>query len=404
MWDEQIKLRQNSFQFVRNLGELFYKVIDGDGEHPIVENVVRWFNNGFFLTKDEYYIEWESRDGVDLSYTEFTFKIFDNNLEKIFTETSKNSKQFNYLSDFIGNYLIIKGGVIDKIGDQILPFKFTQTEAKHRLLLKVPVENSSTENKCLNLANSLTYKARKSSFQNVDYTQDFISFLKKKVTKLNEVIFHLLLRRYSFLMKESFDEKKKDDLIPYDDKDFILSKYDLTYLIIAIQRRLPLDEPLTINYWDKYNSHYSFKEIETDLQTYFVLSDLDVLQDRKYQLDKILEQFDFKQFSFDTFKRICKDKEKIFETASPYVRGRKVYIQEYRTFESDLTKKVTSLPRKPCTYISPAEFLKEDLVNFHLVQENNDAATFYIVDSTSINVDLILYNYNDYLELLDLNM
>ena len=404
MWDEYIKLRQNNFQLVKNNHDTFYKVIHNDDEVPITENVIRWFNNGFFLTRDEFFFERESRDGVDLSYTEYAFRLYNNELTKVFSETSGDSKQFDYLSDFIGDYLVIKGGVVDKEGNEFVPFKFTQGEAKHRLLLKVPIENSSIENKCINLSTSLTYDARKTNFINIDYTNNFINFLRKEVFEVNEIIYHFLLRRYSYQMGETFGKKPKDELIPYSDKEFILSKYDLTYLITEIHKRLSLDESLTINYWDRYNTHYSYKKIEADLESYFLSTDFDILQSRKTRLNEMIEKFEFKNFSFERFKKICTDKENIFKVASPFIKGRKVYIQEFQTFESNLTKKSSNLQRIPCIYISPADFLdKVKFQNFHLVQDADNLIKFYVVASKAINLDLILYSYDDYLELLKLN-
>lgn len=403
MWDEYIKLRQNNFQFVKNNQDKFFKVINTSSETPIIDNVVRWFNNGFFITRDEHFIERESRDGVDLSYTEYHFKICDNNLSIVFSETSRDSQWFEHLTDFIGDHLVIKGGVIEKSGTEFIPFKYSQEEAKHRLLLKVPVENSSKENICTNLANSLTYKARKENFKNLEYTNDYITYLKKEIYEINETIYHLLLRRYAYEMQEKFVFKKQNDLIKYVDKEFVLAKYDLTYMISEISNLLALSENLTINHWDKYNTHYSYKKIETDLQEYFTESDGQLINQRKFKLNEIISALNLEYFSFEKFKRISVEKEELYKKETAFINGRKVYIQEFQTFESNFQNKKANLQRIPCIYIREADFFdKKKFSNFHLVQDADDSSKFYVVDGRFINIDYITYNYNDYLDLLKL--
>lgn len=403
MWDEYITLRQNNFQFVKKYEDAFFKIINTGEEIPVIENVLRWFNNGFFITRDEHFERCESRDGVDLSYTEYYFKIYNNELQKIFSETSRHSNQFDYLTDFIGDYLEIKGGVINKSGVEIIPFKYSREEAKHRLLLKVPLEESSTLNIVLNGGSLIGYEQRKKNFENIDYTYKFISYLKKEIHEINEIIYHFLLRRYSYHMQETFIFKKNDDEIKYSDKEYILAKYDLTYMISEIKKILGINESLTINYWDKYNTHYSHEEIEFDLKNYFNESDYKNIRKRKIKLDEIIATLNLKDFSFEKFSQIATQKELLYKGSTPFVKGRKVYIQEFQTFESNFKKKTDKLQKIPCIYINEAEFLdKNSFANFHLVQDVFDLTKFYIVEKDFIKNNLSIYTYNDYLELLNL--
>ena len=139
------------------------------------------------------------------------------------------------------------------------------------------------------------------------------------------------------------------------------------------------------------------------MQNYFVESDCEIIRNRKIKLDEIIAMLDFKNFSFDKFWQIRTEKEMLFNGSTPFVKGRKVYIQEFQTFESNFKKKTGTLQRIPCTYINEAEFLdKNSFPNFHLVQDLFDLSKFYIVEKDFINIDLITYTYDDYIDLLKL--
>lgn len=401
MWDEKVKLKQNSFQFVKNIGDSFYRALES--ESIVVDNVIRWFNNGFFLTRDERLVEWESRDGVDLSYTEYTFKLYNNQIDVVLTETTRNINEFNYLTDFMGDYLLIKGGAIYKDGTVFIDFKYSAQEAKHRLLLKVPLENGTVENKANNAANKVIYHSRKKNFQDIDCLNTFLRFLKKTCSNVNEILYQMLLRRYAYHMQMVFG-RKEEGLMKYAEEEFLLTNFDLTYLISKIQTTVSPDERLTINYWDKYNSHYSYKEIEKDLSLYFLEEDLTVISHRKAELDKIIEGLDFSQFSCEYFKQLCKQNEKHFELASPFKKGMKVFIQEYQTLDSCLKERKSNLQRIACTYFGKCDFLESKTTDFHLVQNSNISDQFYIVSSAAIKIDLIRFSYKDYLEVLNINI
>lgn len=400
MWNEYIKLGQNNFQFVKRNEDNFFKVIKSNDEAPIIENVVRWFNNGFFATRDEHFVYWETRDGVDLSYTEYYFKIYNNNLEIIFSETIRDKNKFEYLTDFIGDYLVIKGGVIDKNGIEFIPLKFNQEEAKHRLLLKFPLENPSEQSKTTNAINNYFYVERKRNFEQIDYTANYVEYLKGEVKNMYEIVYHLLLRRYSYQIQNRSEYTKGNGLKRYGDQEYVLAKFDLTYIITKIQDKLTLNERLTINYEDKYNSHYSYQEMETDLISYFLQPDKDILQERKSKLNRLFESINLKNFSIEAFKKVCIEKELFFKSATPFVEGRKVFINKFLELAGYQQRMG---PNPHCIYICSTDILNKKIFpNFHLVQCAQDLTKFYVADSSAIAVDFGNFNYDDYIEILNL--
>lgn len=388
MWDVYIKLRQNDFQFVKRNEDNSYKVVHTTDEFPIIENVVRWFNNGSFLTKKEEFIELESRDGVDLSYTKYHYKIYNSSLKEIFSKTSRNANQFDNLKDY-NEYLVINGGVIDNAGNVIIPLKYSQEEAEVRLFSKISLENFRWET---NRAKALLINT-KAGLANLHYINKFMAFLKNHFRETSEIVYHLLLRRYAYR------DVTTSNLFNVSDSEFMLTNYDITYLVDKITNILALNEALTINYWDRYNSFYSYKKIELDLQDYLHPSDLQLLTQRKSDLDKIFSSINLMSFSTERFNKICIEKEDLLKKETALIPGRKVLIQEYQTIQSNYKNKKSNLSRTPCIYIGKPQFLDENVFpNFHLVQDAGNTSNYYVVDGNAIKNDYIRYTYNDYLE------
>ncbi len=131
MWYEILKICRNNFNITRNLGDLYYSVVDKNNTTLIANKVVKWFSNGFILTRNDFHVHAESRDGVDLSYNYYVFDIYNNQLKGIFSFETRTKDHNKLVDDFINEYLIItisssiEFGVIDNQGKKILPFCFT---------------------------------------------------------------------------------------------------------------------------------------------------------------------------------------------------------------------------------------------------------------------------------------
>lgn len=306
MWHELIRINDCTYQLGRKYEDLLYTILDDARNEISSHKVVRWFKNGYLLSKAENYVEWESRDGVDLSYIDIIHTILNTELKEIYT--IKNGEPD--FKDFIQGFLILSHGssygVISEDGEVIIPFKFSEKEADHRLTLIRPLEKSSTKNIVDNAATKIIYKSRLTSIQDTTLTQKFISEINRQ-TLPEEKVYYLLLRRYSYAMKKKFSEKPKNALLPYDDAEFYLSKLDINTIISKIER-ITNQEKLSISYWDKYNLSHSTKYLIDDLQQYFFNENESPVIKRLAEIELLADALNIGKFNLEIFNEICKTK------------------------------------------------------------------------------------------------
>jgi hypothetical protein len=406
MWYETIKINGNNFLITKNFGDLYYSIVDKNNTTFLENKVVKWFINGYILARTDFneLIKWR---GEEDSYNYYVFEIYNNSLESIIS-FKKNTKDHNtFVDDFVNEHLIItlsnsmEFGVINNQGKEILPFRFTKAEARHRLLLNHPLQNDSKENILENGLTRALYNMRINNFLDISSITNFIEHLIITYKDIHEIIYHLLLKRYSYYIIEEFANSNKNEDIPYHDKHFVMNRFDITYLIYEFEKKLGLDTRLSLNYWDSSNMNYSYSVIDYDFKSYAQDSHNKIIEERKSLLNEIVNKLIIKKFDYDRFKELAKKYDLLFESSSPFLSGRQVFIQEYQTIESGYQKKTGHLARIPALYQGLATFLDSSKFrDYHTVRDAINQDIFYVVHKDAIKLDLLQFTYEDYLKIL----
>jgi hypothetical protein len=303
MWHEFIRINENAFRLGRQFEDELYSILDENGNIISNHKIVRWFKNGFLLAKAQEHFHHESRDGVDLSYSNCVYTILDRHLNTIYIIRVDSQQEQPTFLNFTECHLVLSNGhrygIITDGGEIFLPFLFTKTEAEHRLTLKKPLERTSSKNIAHNEAQKIIYKRRLLTIKDTTLTKDFIVRLNNE-RYTEEKLFHLLLRRHSFLRRQN----SYNELLPYDDAEFYLCKLDINIIIQRIQEKTKT-YGLYISYWDKYNSSYDMKGLVDDLQEYFNEDDKVFLNQRILEIKGLADGLNIDSVNLERLNDIC---------------------------------------------------------------------------------------------------
>jgi hypothetical protein len=381
-----------------------------NSEKTVEENEIKKFSNGFSFKCIHTRSDRESRDGVSLTNHYYDYQLLDDIGNIIFSDNN-SSENYDYLSDFIENYLVIKGGVINTEGEIVIPFNYNQSEARHRLILKIGMNFTDkemiTEYKC----NQITYKERKSSFLNIRKTANFVKNLITEFENINQIIYFLQLRResyishniyypkkhryhHSYIKKEyKLDPRKR---IPYSDAEFLISEFDILYILIQISHLSNIQIELNLD--------RKFTYIKDDLISYFE-TESHIINNRIFKLNELISSFNLSELNIKDVRNIRYKYEQRFKNISPLYKNCKLkcyshltlksqYLKNERIYKNNLPISIQCILSKKATFLNPKEY------NECYIIENIVNKELFLVKRENLEVDLKSFTFEDFCDFL----
>ncbi len=401
MWDEIIKLKANNFYLAKQKDDSYYSVIDKNYNIILNDNVKRWFNNGFILCEEHCVFTIYGPDH-DRDFDYFFYKIFNNDLNEIFSYKSDLSENEKPIIDFKYGFLAITTyygyyGAIDENGSTVIGFSHSLKEVNERISILGFLSDAIKDDRLKQRA-VLDLLACISVNENVQAIR-FIKNLLTKYQNFYEILFHIILYRES-----SFER----DISHRTNLSYLKDQFAINYILEWLHGNMGTYLPRNLSIF----ASYDFEGRRNDslyFENKIIISyPLDIkhnkklnenLEKLKMQLINLCGSFPSVNFDEDKFEKLKFNLKGKMLSASPLIKGRKVQIKNYLTLESNYTKKC--FDGHSVLYNQKADFLDtHKFKNVHVVSDCINSNIQYLVEYDSISLDFSSYTYEDFIGLL----
>ena len=407
MCDELIKIKSNKFNLSRNSGSQLYSIVD-DNNDTIGDRKVRtWFNNGFVLC-EEHYEGCDYHKDHETYYDYYLYIILNNSLEEVYRIKTSIKDYFTYIDDFKYGCLPIlepqngkSFGAINETGSLIIKLGYTLEEVLFRIeiigyYLGLIIDKEQRDKIVAWSMLNFGY------IENTYKIDDFIMNLYNTYQDIYEVLFHLFLHRDLYKKNEENERYRNFN----SELGYYLERFDIHFILEFLIEKLGMHKNTYVVYNICTFNHSHFEKLILD---YYPYDNVNLayrkseIENRKNHIIHLCDKISSLNFELSNFKIVVKKNMEKINSASPFVTGRQVLINEYLTLESNFTEKKYVGGRFFGIYKKPADFLDpQNYKNLHVVSDLTNSELYYIVEAKSVELCLLNFRctYDDYVELL----